>query len=353
MIVAMLVVTTRAHCPSVDVGDALTQISGRPFPSTLGQCALVGGSRSLKGSRYGGAIEALETVIRVNRLPHPRHFADVGTRTDIYFVNTLSKFDRLATRLQWENGVDPQSRSCDHALESCEHFMSGPKMIVFEGAPFDDFWRVGNVPRTRPPRNQRAVEAAKKSIKNFPQNRTVPFPGAHPVAHQSHALHFFEHNLPVVPYKFDQTIDRRINDRVAAWGYSSKPSGGLKAFLTFANLCDSLTLFGFGGDNRSLDGHAEIGHSFHVEHAFYARLQRLGASSHHHHHRRRSTSAAAANSSSSSSSSSSEQEKDDDIRHFFPTFFKKHPTDLLHRYFQLFADRITCLARHGRISVVH
>ena len=317
------------------VREALTQMSGEPFPSELGSCALVGGSSILEGSGHGLDIEAHDTVIRINRLPHPRHYGDVGSRTDVYFANTLSKFDGLGAKLEWENGVKPQTRFCRHDAASCRDNVTAslPATIVFEGAPFDDFWRLPSDQRRTPPSGPQAIKAAKASILAFLhrrrtlkfQDKKIPFPEAHPVARQSHALHFFEHNLPIVPYSFNQRVDKRINDRVAEWGYSSKPSGGLKAFLTFANLCDSVTLFGYGGAKTSLDGHAEVGHSFQTEESFYKNLQNLQIEE---------------NGDSSANN----------IRHWFPTNFR----DFLgfEPYFDRFADRIACLARRQKIRIV-
>ena len=57
------------------------------------------------------------------------------------------------------------------------------------------------------------------------------------------------------------------------WGYVSRPSGGLKAFFTFVLLCDTLSLFGFGGSG-TIDGHKLSGHAFDEEHSFLAKVAR-------------------------------------------------------------------------------
>ena len=372
----LVVSSSSSDCPSVPVEEVLTRLSGRPFDESLGSCALVGGSSILEGSRQGPRIEAQDTVIRVNRLPHPRHFGDVGKRTDIYFVNLLSKFRPLATRLEWETGSEPSAQWCAHAAD-CTNFTSGPKSIIFEGAPFDTFWKIGDEapagpaltapPLTTahwgghlqrqgrpfrdnndflagrppaPPRGRYAIDAAKAAVKAFAAatdrndgQKPPPFPGAHTVARQSHALHFFEHNLPVVPYAFDEKVDKATGDRVHEWGYTSKPSGGLKAFLTFANLCDSITLFGFGGSNQSIDGHQEFGHNFQAEHRFYDTLVQLGEQQ------------------ETTEAPRPSGENDDKSTSFFPTSFHGEPR--LSPYFRHFADRILCLARRRHITVVH
>jgi len=133
-----------------------------------------------------------------------------------------------------------------------------------------------------------------------------------------------------VPYEFDQRVDRSVDDKVAEWGYTSKPSGGLKAFLTVANLCDSITLFGFGGSAKSLDGHREIGHSFKREHDFYAMLQQT----------------------TTTTTTAAPGHHPTNVSLFFPTSFPKDGGFGLEPFFRRFADRVTCLARNGSISVV-
>jgi len=303
-------------------------------PQSFGRCALVGGSSSLNGSGHGVEIEAHDTVIRVNRLPHPKHFVDVGRRTDVYFVNTLKKYRLGQTNLEWEIGVNPHSLWCRHTLAcTC---LSCPKHIIFEGAPYDSFWKKGKAPQGYAALN--AAKAAALSVdeeedesvgttnisqlsrrsdqvpkKNRSSDRTA--------CRQSHALHFFQHNIPAVPYSFTQSVDKHIQDAVAPWAYKSKPSGGLKAFLTLAMICDSISLFGFDG-RKSIDGHPEIGHNFIAEHNLYNLLVRSNENSNDAHN----------------------------VSTFFATAFNKTQ---MKRPFALFSERVACLVRRGRISLIH
>merc|ERR1719323_243763 len=79
---------------------------------------------------------------------------------------------------------------------------------------------------------------------------------AFPLGHQSLILHHFEHLLA-------------HRERLGPM-----PSCGLKAFLTFALLCNSLDVYGFGEDDdwSTVDGHKLNHHDFTGEHALQRNL---------------------------------------------------------------------------------
>jgi len=341
------------ECSVVMVSDVLRPLpkASDYCPQSFGRCALVGGSSSLNGSGHGVEIEAHDTVIRVNRLPHPKHFVDVGRRTDVYFVNTLKKYRLDQTKLEWEMGVNPRFVWCRHSPRNCS-CLSCPKHIIFEGAPYDIFWNHGKVLH-----GQAALNAAKAAALTVDKDETIGTTKIsqhssnrnknYTACRQSHALHFFQHNVPAVPYAFRQPIDRGIRDAVAPWAYKSRPSGGLKAFFTLAMICDSISLFGFSG-SKSLDGHREVGHNFKAEHVLYSSLFRAGSilsNQQKQDFRRRQRLPPPKR-----PLSLSPEEDAHDVNNFFARAF--HET-YMKRPFALFSERIACLARNGRIALIH
>lgn len=302
-------------CPEVAREDVLVRLSGRDLPS-LGSCALVGGSQILSGAGHGSSIDAYDSVVRVNRLPAAKRVADVGSRTTVYFANKLNKYSLQGVTLEYENGADSKTFFCPHAASNCT-CPSCPLAIVFEGSPIEAIWSRGKAPPKK--------EALASAIRALHANRN---PDAevrrdrHGVWRQTEALHFFEHNLPAVPYGFRSALDRHIDDPVQKWGYTSKPSGGLKAFLTFVHLCDRLDLFGFGGPPKALDGHREIGHNLKAEHRLLDVLTRA--------------------------KQTNESNRNALFRNAFSHAFKGQ---YYRRQFAAFTHRITCLAAAGRIDV--
>lgn len=309
-----------SSCPALGVEEVLTQLSGRPhYFENLGSCALVGASPILLGAAHGRRIDSFDTVVRVNRLPIPRFAEDVGSKTSIYFCNTLAKWSSRSVTLQYQQparGARSSTARCAHASSRCD-CAACPEAIVFEGAPYGpDFWVVNASVKSRRPK--KPLESARK-VATGGKKRKSPmavYPTAHPVGRQSDVLHFFEHNVPALPY--DWRKSPRMNDAVARWGYSSRPSGGLKAFFLFAGICDAVTLFGFGGAAGSLDGHAEGGHNFTAEERFLRTLADPATS----------TKAKLAT---------------------MPTAFRH---TMLREPFARIAARIVCLASSGRLALV-
>lgn len=280
-------------CQEVALDDVLAHLYGRSFNRNLGRCALVGGGKILDKAKHGTAIDAHDTVIRVNRLPGS-HFDDLGRKCTVAFVNKLSNFATTHASLIYTGGKRVRcahKKTCD-----CE-------AVIFEGSPV-------NVWSGHGPKGAKALREAQTTVLN--ESRGVVSQG-HSVYRQTKALHYFEHNLPAVPYAFKGRVDRLIKDPIAKWGYTSKPSGGLKAFLTFVHFCSSLTLFGFGGTG-SIDGHVEVGHNFKAEHLLFDKLANFSHGG-----------------------------------NLFPTAFKGH---FFKHQFASFQNRILCLAHHHRIRVV-
>lgn len=204
-------------------------ISDQSFPSRLGRCAVVGSGSGLLSRGAGDTIDQHDTVIRVNRIPNDKFFADVGRRTDIYFVNLDKDYQlRPNTTSVRELGSVRGFRLCNLQTGIGCPF----KAILFEGNPNGGYER---------------------------QEHT-----AIPVGYQVDDLHYLEHRfLPVYNSEKSFAEGRHL------------PTGGLKVLLTFAPLCDSISLYGFSGSAANgkataIDGHIAptSHHDFKAEHEF-------------------------------------------------------------------------------------
>merc|ERR1711920_714104 len=69
------------------LSDVLEAVSPVKANTTFGSCALVGASSNLLSQRLGAEIDRHDTVIRINRMPTEKYFADFGQRTDVYFCH--------------------------------------------------------------------------------------------------------------------------------------------------------------------------------------------------------------------------------------------------------------------------
>jgi len=202
--------------------------AGRPAQKFC-RCALVGNSEKLRNQRLGSFIDMHDTVIRVNRLPLEEHFADFGKKTDIFFADPGHGFDEEDAKFFSDgaggeytlqgftykrNETQPAKFKCSLSLGGVGRGLDGSV-----AAPCDRFSTLIMKGSEKGPFRQR-----------FPLNEPGWEPGltAFPVGHQSDELH----------------------DAVRSMLGGKEPSSGLHAFLTFAPLCGSISLFGFEGEGN-------------------------------------------------------------------------------------------------------
>mmetsp|Transcript_4099 Transcript_4099/g.6953 ORF Transcript_4099/g.6953 Transcript_4099/m.6953 type:complete len:395 (+) Transcript_4099:141-1325(+) len=170
-------------------------LRGPRFPVNLSRCALVGSSAILLDRGRGPEIDAYSAVIRVNRIPREASYADMGVRTDVIFGNCRA-YDDLS------RGVLPTLAG--HKV-NCKQ-VSCPKVFVLKYC--------GKVPRST-------------------LNKCA--------------------RMGITPAAMGKTVFSAAN--WAKGQRRSAPMTGVYAFFTFAPLCDSLTVFGFGGGTQaSIDG---------------------------------------------------------------------------------------------------
>eukprot|EP00928_Gymnodinium_smaydae_P092585 TRINITY_DN76485_c0_g1_i1.p1 TRINITY_DN76485_c0_g1~~TRINITY_DN76485_c0_g1_i1.p1 ORF type:complete len:363 (+),score=37.79 TRINITY_DN76485_c0_g1_i1:84-1172(+) len=227
---------------------SLVELSGR-FPQTLGRCALIGGGSSLVGRGRGPEIDSYDTVIRVNRIPTELYFADVGRKTDVYFADAHHLFANgsceylvMGTGASIPCSLRPEtSSSAAHAAERGCPF----QLLVLKGSDVAEKPRPGKLWAEKFPLERPGWRPERTRI---------------PVAHQSEGVNGAAYFFPALVRKHLFIWTRR------------RPTNGLQALLTFAPLCESLSLFGFAG-NASADGHGMGGfHDFDGEHLLLARL---------------------------------------------------------------------------------
>ena len=183
-----------------------------PPPYRFERCALVGSSSSLRGMLLGTEIDAHDTVIRINRLPTRPFEADVGARTDVYFTRA---FGRLST-----NGYVPL-------------FLGGDRLSGRLNGSWCDF-----VSRKGCPFGALVISDARARWADAKCQRSPQLPGAS----QAHSGPADAGRLPV---SFESSTIFCAARLFRALGPDS--TAGFSALLTFAPICTSIRLFGFGG----------------------------------------------------------------------------------------------------------
>eukprot|EP00747_Dinoflagellata_sp_TGD_P165039 gnl/TRDRNA2_/TRDRNA2_185816_c0_seq1.p1 gnl/TRDRNA2_/TRDRNA2_185816_c0~~gnl/TRDRNA2_/TRDRNA2_185816_c0_seq1.p1 ORF type:complete len:356 (+),score=61.89 gnl/TRDRNA2_/TRDRNA2_185816_c0_seq1:103-1170(+) len=221
--------------PRATTRDIIQKLSNASFPERLGSCALVGSGSSLSGRGHGDQIDKHDTVIRVNRLPTRRFNKDFGKKTDVLFMNRWIEYKGSLTRIEMMGEKGEEGRQfCNHRTRSGCPF----KSLVFSGGAAPHGWHV--------PEEQ----LVRKGWWRSAGNTTLP------IGHQtdliSHVAYFFP------------ALDGKV------------PSGGFKAFLTFAPVCDSLTMYGYSSKpHRAIaaDGHgAWWRHNYKAEHQLMSKI---------------------------------------------------------------------------------
>lgn len=186
----------------------------------LNRCALVGAAASLMHKGHGPKIDAHDVVIRVNRLPTLDYFEDFGKRTDVLVLAVGKENDwgisLMGGKQRDEFGKLEELRIiCRYGGPNCT-FSS--LLFLYHQVPYDSTLL------------------------------TAPFP----VGVSSRASFLAAYCL--VPE-------------------SKHPSTGLHAFLTFAPLCRTLSLFGFSGQGTADGHHTSSIHNYDVEHSLQARIE--------------------------------------------------------------------------------
>jgi len=215
------------------------------------RCALVGSSGTLKGKGLGDLIDSHDTVIRINRLPLPQHFKDFGNKTDIYFAEPGYGFGEP----NYENHVNffGDQNGGQFTIQSFENEVDGVRArtncsLKYGGYDCNRF-------ATLIMKGSDAVRFRKKGLpfKNrFPLND----PGWQP-------------DQTAFPVGYQQNDVNRAVFRVLD---AKQPSNGFHAFLTFAPLCGSMTLFGFDGSTTYDKHDMNPVHNLEKEHWIYDKL---------------------------------------------------------------------------------
>lgn len=222
-------------CAKGDVSEYLTPLSDKKVKAP-GSCALIGSGAILQGKGHGKDIDAHDTVIRVNRLPTSDVSSDLGIKTSILFINAGYFFGKFGAHvMNVGDKHDDDGHTCPwrypgHETSGCD----------FDAMVFDALWDESEYT---------------DKLKFLHMMHAQPF---YPLARQKSAFMTVMPSLKPLRYKGHQFII----------------SGGLKAFLTFAPLCESIDLYGFGGTTNLDDHEINPKHNFTLEHLWFYSLER-------------------------------------------------------------------------------
>mmetsp|Transcript_7791 Transcript_7791/g.18125 ORF Transcript_7791/g.18125 Transcript_7791/m.18125 type:complete len:400 (-) Transcript_7791:14-1213(-) len=217
--------TAPATTPSIDVvvptekanPVSVIHMFSKELNFPFKHCALIGSSSMMLGLGLGDRIDSHDTVIRVNRLPNTSYEPDFGSRTDVLFVNRFT--------LRAEMSVDilgGGSISCTENPRRCKKAFAA---MIFKGSGPSRPW--GKYTRYM---------------------RAFPFP----IGHQLNENARVATRMPVF----------RIG--------KGHVTSGFMGFIAFTPICETMTLYGFGGGN-SADGHSERRHYLRGEHELLRR----------------------------------------------------------------------------------
>jgi len=191
--------------PASETDPFFEMLTTRSMPVNLSRCALVGSSAILLNRSLGDEIDGYSAVIRVNRIPRKSTWPDMGRKTDILFGNCRSWYDlkegkNMVPTLGGKRMHCTKQSFCPKTwvLKHCVNRF-GP--FSFEPEELRRLWRTP-IGRMKVP----VLTAADRSARDFDSYNTAA------------------------------------------------PMTGVYAFFTFAPLCDSLTVYGFGGGKASIDG---------------------------------------------------------------------------------------------------
>mmetsp|Transcript_26514 Transcript_26514/g.61880 ORF Transcript_26514/g.61880 Transcript_26514/m.61880 type:complete len:386 (+) Transcript_26514:79-1236(+) len=183
----------------------IEMFNSKLLPVNLSRCALVGSSAILLNRSLGEEIDGHSAVIRVNRIPRKATWSDMGRKTDILFGNCRAWYD-----LKEGKSMVPT--------------LGGKRMHCTSQSFCPKTWVLKQC-----------------------QNRNGAFKFEPEELKRLWGTPIGQMNLPVLT-----AADRSAR----AWDPNSgaAPMTGVYAFFTFAPLCESLTVYGFGGGKASIDG---------------------------------------------------------------------------------------------------
>merc|ERR1719215_2345850 len=201
------------------------------LPMRFHRCALGGSSSKMNGAGLGKRIDKHDTIIRVNRIPTSKYKKDFGSRTDILFSGAVSEAHPRFSK----KGFQYKKMGGGH--ETCS-FKAGKDK---KRCPFEALVMKGSD----------YPEVKKRWEQQYPveEKGWQPSSSVFPVGYQSDAT-----------------------NSLAFAMCKKRPTGGFQAFLLFATICDSLSLYGFSG-GLTADKHAMSSlHDLSDEHALYKRI---------------------------------------------------------------------------------
>jgi len=211
----------------------------------------MGSAASLNGKGLGAEIDAHDTVVRINRLPTKEIAKDLGEKATIYFKNWQKDFraDGVWT-IYFGEGAGVEGNNMSHR---CYWKDLPSKDCPFESVFFskiNPFYVNLFGPKTGQQEEGKHFGAYAKPL---------PLPDSFRVGEDTKAMrHLFQH------------VAEANRNADGTWHIMS---AGMMAFLSFAPLCDSISLYGFTGTGP-LDNHIITPgrHDFAQEHRFLNKL---------------------------------------------------------------------------------
>lgn len=224
----------------------------RPDGINFGTCAIIGSGAMLRGRGLGPEIDANDVVVHVNNRPDPSDRHDMGSRTDILFT-TPNAYEAVGDC--W--GAEPfrpnsdcmfsieymhagDEKCCSGLGEACHYDLCSVRGVLFK-----------NVGQTENvcPTHQRADHERASFASQISLGVAASFIG-------DLAVYFRRAGSPYHGTPKHGTVEQ-----------PGDPSTGLHAVITMAFACDSITLYGFRGD-ETIDGHhgGYAGHAIAAEH---------------------------------------------------------------------------------------
>lgn len=221
----------RASKAGHTVGGVVHVEVGEEFPERFGRCALVGSSAAMRSKGHGADIDRHDTVVRVNRLPAPEFASDFGTRTDVLFAGPVSDKRPVYTKLGfWYRLFGGDMRLC--FFKPRRGGRCPFKTLILKGSDFPEY---GQAWAERYPVEQPGWR---------------PRASVFPVAYQTDEVNSFAYRLMG----------------------GSRPTNGFQAFVLFALMCESLSVYGFSGSGTADNHKFSKKHNLSTEHEFYARI---------------------------------------------------------------------------------
>uniref|UniRef100_A0A7S4W9B1 Uncharacterized protein n=1 Tax=Alexandrium monilatum TaxID=311494 RepID=A0A7S4W9B1_9DINO len=211
----------RCQSSRAPVGDAIEMRAGMAPPFRFERCALVGSSPILRGQGRGFEIDMHDTVIRVNRVPQQKYYEDYGQRTDILFAGPGWQSHEIFTRRGLR--VETMGLAEFKKAELCPYW-GGPACrftaIVLTALP-------ETYPLDKPGWRPNRTAFPFGVVGSITTDVAAGFAGFHTTKPP-----FYLGGVRKVPW----------------------PTNGFYSLITFAPICTTLELFGFGG-NGTADGH--------------------------------------------------------------------------------------------------